>query len=249
MRIGIVTLFPGMFAALTEFGVTGRAVRQGLLKVDFFNPRDHATDKYRTVDDRPFGGGPGMLMKYDTLKQAVATARENLGPGAVTVYMSPQGRRLDQTQVRRLAGLESLVIIAGRYEGIDERIISTFVDEELSIGDYVLSGGELPAMVTIDALARFVPGVLGDMCSAECDSFAEGILDCPQYTRPPEADGMKVPEVLLSGSHGDVEDWRLRQALGRTFERRRDLLKTLALTDRQERLLAEYIREADGHKK
>lgn len=249
MRIGVVTLFPEMFRALTEFGVTGRAVKNGLLSVEFFNPRDYATDRYQTVDDRPFGGGPGMLMKFDTLGRAIAQARESIGADAKVVYMSPQGSRLTQKAVEEFAALEGLIVIAGRYEGIDERIISSCVDEEWSIGDYVLSGGELPAMVMIDAAARFIPGVLGDFQSAENDSFTDGILDYPQYTRPECADGMRVPEVLLRGCHEDIRQWRQKEALGRTFVRRRDLIKNLALTDRQEKLLAMYIRQADSHKK
>lgn len=249
MRIGVVTLFPEMFRSLTEFGVTGRAVKNGLLTVEFFNPRDYATDRYQTVDDRPFGGGPGMLMKFDTLRRAIGQAKESIGTDAKVVYMSPQGNRLTQKAVKEFAALDDLVVIAGRYEGIDERIISSCVDEEWSIGDYVLSGGELPAMVMIDAAARFIPGVLGDFQSAENDSFTEGILDYPQYTRPECAEDMRVPEVLLKGCHEDIDEWRQKEALGRTFVRRRDLIKNLALTDRQEKLLAMYIRQADSHKK
>lgn len=249
VRIGVVTLFPDMFKALTDFGVTGRAVRKGLLTVEFFNPRDYATDNYQTVDDRPFGGGPGMLMKFDTLKQAITRAVDCIGKDARVIYMSPQGEKLSQPAVKNFAGMHNLVIIAGRYEGIDERIISSYVDEEWSIGDYVLSGGELPAMVMIDAVSRFIPGVLGDMQSAEYDSFTDGILDYPQYTRPECADGLKVPDVLLQGCHEDIAKWRLKEALGRTYVKRRDLIKNLALTDRQEKQLAMYIRETDSQKK
>ncbi len=249
MRIGIVTLFPEMFKALTQFGVTGRAVRNGLLSVEFFNPRDYATDNYQTVDDRPFGGGPGMLMKFDTLKHAIQRARECIGEDARVIYMSPQGEKLTQSAVKDFARLSNLVIIAGRYEGIDERIISSYVNEEWSIGDYVLSGGELPAMVMIDAVSRLIPGVLGDELSAKYDSFTDGILDYPQYTRPECAGGLDVPEVLLQGCHEDIAQWRLKEALGRTYVRRRDLIKNLALTDGQEKQLAMYIRESDSQKK
>jgi tRNA (guanine37-N1)-methyltransferase len=249
VRIGIVTLFPEMFKALTQFGVTGRAVRNGLLSVEFFNPRDYATDNYQTVDDRPFGGGPGMLMKFDTLKHAIQRARECIGEDARVIYMSPQGEKLTQSAVKDFARLSNLVIIAGRYEGIDERIISSYVNEEWSIGDYVLSGGELPAMVMIDAVSRLIPGVLGDELSAKYDSFTDGILDYPQYTRPECAGGLDVPEVLLQGCHEDIAQWRLKEALGRTYVRRRDLIKNLALTDGQEKQLAMYIRESDSQKK
>ncbi len=248
MRIGIVTLFPEMFDALTKFGVTGRAVRQGLLSIGFYNPRDYATDHYLTVDDRPFGGGPGMLMKFDTLKSAILKAKEDLNFAKV-LYMSPQGKQLTQQLAGSFVKNEELIIIAGRYEGIDERIIETFVDEEWSIGDYVLSGGELPAMVMIDVVSRLIPGVLGDMQSAEFDSFSSGLLDYPQYTRPVCADGNSVPEVLLQGCHEDIRLWRQVEALGRTFVKRRDLMKNLALTDEQEMCLAKFIRKQDSQKK
>ncbi len=248
MRIGVVTLFPEMFKALTEFGVTGKAAKKGLLSVEFFNPRDYATDNYQSVDDRPFGGGPGMLMKYDTLQKAITEAKKSLGQQAKVVYTSPQGKTFNQRIAQGCAKLDEIIFIAGRYEGIDERIISSYVDEEWSIGDYVLSGGELPAMVMIDALARLIPGVLGDLESAVQDSFTAGILDFPQYTRPEEINGMQVPKVLLHGKHDEIKNWREQEALGRTFIRRRDLIKNLALTDLQEKLLAEYIRNVDGQK-
>ncbi|WP_341503289.1 tRNA (guanosine(37)-N1)-methyltransferase TrmD [Gallaecimonas sp. GXIMD4217] len=246
MWLGVITLFPEMFRALTEHGVTGRAINNGTLTLQCWNPRDFTHDRHQTVDDRPYGGGPGMLMKVQPLKDAIAAAKAAAGAQAKVVYLSPQGRKLDQQGVRKLARAEKLVLVCGRYEGIDERVIESLVDEEWSIGDYVLSGGELPAMVLIDAVSRLVPGVLGHELSAEEDSFAQGLLDCPHYTRPEELDGMKVPDVLTGGDHEAIRQWRLKQALGRTWQRRPDLLENLALTDEQEKLLAEYVREADN---
>ncbi|WP_227369128.1 tRNA (guanosine(37)-N1)-methyltransferase TrmD [Halomonas sp. M20] len=247
MWIGVVTLFPEMFGALTEHGVTGRAVKQELLTLDFWNPRDFATDRHRTVDDRPYGGGPGMLMKVDTLRAAIHAARaegeKRFGTSPKVIYLSPQGRPLDQAGVRQLAVSGPLVVVAGRYEGIDERVVESEIDEEWSIGDYVLSGGELPAMVLIDAAARLVPGVLGHEASAVEDSFADGLLDCPHYTRPEVIDGRQVPEVLLSGNHAAIRRWRLKQSLGRTWLRRPDLLKSQTLNAEQQRLLEEFIEE------
>ncbi len=245
MRIALVTLFPEMFSAVAEHGVTGRAVKQGLLSLMFSNPRDYTTDRHRTVDDRPYGGGPGMVMKIEPLRQAIAAAREQAGPQARVIYLSPQGGRLDHRRVVALAREPALVLVAGRYEGVDERLLATEVDEELSIGDYVLSGGELAAMVVIDAVSRQVPGVLGHEDSAQEDSFAGGLLDCPHYTRPEEYRGLRVPEVLLSGNHEEIRRWRLQQALGRTYERRPDLLAGRALTPEEEQLLAEYLRRRD----
>jgi tRNA (guanine37-N1)-methyltransferase len=247
MRIALVSLFPEMFAAVTEHGVTGRAVRQGLVSIAHSNPRDYTVDRHRTVDDRPYGGGPGMLMKIDPLRQAIAAAREQVagdaGARARVVYLSPQGRRLDHRKAVELAQEAALVLVAGRYEGVDERLIETEVDEELSIGDYVLSGGELAAMVVIDAVTRQLPGVLGHEASAEEDSFADGLLDCPHYTRPEEYQGRVVPEVLLSGDHERIRRWRLKQALGRTLERRPDLLEGRAMTPEEQALLDEYLSE------
>ncbi len=243
MHFAIVSLFPEMFAAVSEHGVTGRAVSQGLVAISHSNPRDYATDRHRTVDDRPYGGGPGMLMKIDTLRQAIAEARGAAGEGAKVVYLSPQGKRLDHDMAASLAEEAGLVLVAGRYEGVDERLIEAEVDEELSIGDYVLSGGELAAMVVVDAVTRQLPGVLGHEASAEEDSFADGLLDCPHYTRPEEYEGRRVPEVLLSGNHEAIRRWRLKQALGRTYERRPDLLEGRATTAEEDELLAEYLRE------
>jgi tRNA (guanine37-N1)-methyltransferase len=243
MWVGIISLFPEMFRAVTEFGVTGQAVKKGLLEVETWNPRDFTHDKHRTVDDRPYGGGPGMLMMVQPLRDAIHQAKKTAGGKAKVVYLSPQGRKLDQAGVEELAQNENLILICGRYEGVDERIIQTEVDEEWSIGDFVLSGGELPAMTLVDAVARFVPGVLGDFASAEEDSFANGLLDCPHYTRPDVLEGLEVPAVLKSGNHKDIRRWRLKESLGRTWLRRPELLENLALTDEQELLLAEFIKE------
>ena len=243
MHIEVVTLFPESVQTLLQFGVTGRAVERGLLQVGTSNPRDHATDKHKTVDDRPYGGGPGMVMKVETLRAAIHAAREKAGTGAKVIYLSPQGRKLDQAAVRELMKQPALVLVAGRYEGVDERLLETEVDEEWSIGDYVLSGGELPALVMIDALARLIPGALNDGESAAQDSFENGLLDCPHYTRPEVLDGMQVPEVLLSGDHAAIRRWRMKQMLGRTWQRRPDLLEGLALSAEQRKLLEDFIRE------
>lgn len=243
MWIGVISLFPEMFRAITEHGVTGRAVKSGLLQIECWNPRDFTHDKHRTVDDRPYGGGPGMLMMVQPLRDAIHAAKQAAGDGAKVIYLSPQGRKLTQAGVIELATNQKLILVAGRYEGIDERVIQTEVDEEWSIGDYVLSGGELPAMTLIDAVSRLVPGVLGDQASAEQDSFTDGLLDHPHYTRPELLDGMAVPEALTSGNHEVIRRWRLKQSLGRTWQRRPELINNLALTDEQESLLAEYVRE------
>ncbi|MGL6566440.1 tRNA (guanosine(37)-N1)-methyltransferase TrmD [Aeromonas dhakensis] len=243
MWIGVISLFPEMFRAITEHGVTGRAVKSGLLQIECWNPRDFTHDKHRTVDDRPYGGGPGMLMMVQPLRDAILAAKQAAGDGAKVIYLSPQGRKLTQAGVTELATNQKLILVAGRYEGIDERVIQTEVDEEWSIGDYVLSGGELPAMTLIDAVSRLVPGVLGDQASAEQDSFTDGLLDHPHYTRPEVLDGLAVPEALTSGNHEVIRRWRLKQSLGRTWQRRPELINNLALTDEQESLLAEYVRE------
>ena len=243
MWIGVISLFPEMFRAITEHGVTGRAVKSGLLQIECWNPRDFTHDKHRTVDDRPYGGGPGMLMMVQPLRDAIHAAKQAAGDGAKVIYLSPQGRKLTQAGVTELATNQTLILVAGRYEGIDERVIQTEVDEEWSIGDYVLSGGELPAMTLIDAVSRLVPGVLGDQASAEQDSFTDGLLDHPHYTRPELLDGLVVPEALTSGNHEVIRRWRLKQSLGRTWQRRPELINNLALTDDQESLLAEYVRE------
>jgi tRNA (guanine37-N1)-methyltransferase len=245
MQIALVSLFPEMFTAVSDHGVTGRAVKQGLVGIAHTNPRDYTVDKHRTVDDRPYGGGPGMLMKIDPLQQAIAAARKAVGEKAKVIYLSPQGQSFGHRKAVALAGEEALILVAGRYEGVDERLIEAEVDEELSIGDYVLSGGELAAMVVIDAVTRQLPGVLGHELSAQEDSYADGLLDCPHYTRPEEYQGKQVPEVLLSGNHEEIRRWRLKQALGRTHERRPDLLEGRAMTAEEEILLADYLRERE----
>lgn len=246
MWIGVISLFPDMFRAITDFGVTGRAVKRGLLEINLWNPRDFAHDKHRTVDDRPYGGGPGMLMMVQPLRDAIQAAKQAAGDDVKVIYLSPQGKKLTQSGVAELAQHRKLILVAGRYEGIDERVIQSEIDEEWSIGDYVLSGGELPAMTLVDAVSRLVPGVLGDMASAEQDSFADGLLDCPHYTRPENLDGVMVPDVLLSGNHEHIRRWRLKQSLGRTWQRRPELLNNLALTDEQAKLLAEYVQERNA---
>ncbi|MDD6178076.1 MAG: tRNA (guanosine(37)-N1)-methyltransferase TrmD [Succinivibrionaceae bacterium] len=242
MKIGVVTLFPQMFDAITQYGVSSRACKHGLIEISYTNPRDFAYDKHQKVDEKPFGGGPGMLMMVQPLRDAILKAKQAL-PKAKVVYLSPQGKRFSNEAAVNFSALEEVIFVSGRYEGIDERIIETLIDEEWSIGDYVLSGGELATMVMIDAIARFIPGVLGDSDSAQADSFAQGLLDYPQYTKPLEIDGLKVPDVLLSGNHELIRKWRLKEALGRTYERRPDLLNNLALTDEQEKLLAQYLKE------
>lgn len=243
MRFDVVTLFPEMFAAVSQYGITGRAMDKGLVELALWNPRDYTHDRHRTVDDRPYGGGPGMLMKIEPLREAIREARR-AGPGkGHVIYLSPQGRPLDQQGVRELAQHEQLVLIAGRYEGVDERLIETEVDEEWSIGDYVLSGGELGAMVVIDTVTRLIPGALGHEDSAEQDSFSDGLLDCPHYTRPEQFEELTVPEVLLSGDHAAIARWRMKQALGRTWLRRPELLEKLELSGEQQELLQEYIQE------
>ncbi|HEY9148404.1 MAG TPA: tRNA (guanosine(37)-N1)-methyltransferase TrmD [Gammaproteobacteria bacterium] len=243
MRFDVVTLFPPMFQALSDYGVTGRALERGIAELALWNPRDYTHDRHRTVDDRPYGGGPGMLMKVQPLRDAIHEARAAHPGKSHVIYLSPQGRPLDQAGVRELAQQQHLVLIAGRYEGVDERLIETEVDEEWSIGDYVLSGGELAAMVVIDAVTRLLPGALGHEDSAEQDSFSDGLLDCPHYTRPEQFEQLPVPAVLLSGDHAAIARWRRKQALGRTWLRRPKLLERLELDDEQQRLLQEFIRE------
>lgn len=240
MRFDVVSLFPEMFRSMAGEGVTGRAFVRGLAQLVLWNPRDYTHDVHRTVDDRPYGGGPGMVMKPEPLVAALDAALA-ASPGAPVAYLSPQGRRLDQAAVNRMAGRSGMILIAGRYEGIDERIADQYVDEEWSIGDYVLSGGELPALVLIDALVRMIPGVLGDEDSAQQDSYMDGLLDCPHYTRPEVFNGEAVPGVLLSGNHEAIRRWRLQQCLGRTWKRRPDLLAARRLSDEEQILLDEYI--------
>lgn len=244
MRFDVVTLFPELVRALTASGVLGRAAEQGLIELVTWNPRDYASDRHRTVDDRPYGGGPGMVMKVEPLRGTLQAARA-AGPPASVVYLSPQGPTLNQARVAELATRERVILLCGRYEGIDERLLELEVDEELSIGDYVVSGGELPAMVVIDAVARCLPGVLGHADSAAQDSFRGGLLDCPHYTRPETVAGRGVPPVLLSGDHQAVARWRYREALGRTWRKRPDLLAGRELDAEAQALLREYC-EAHG---
>ena len=247
LRIDVVTLFPELVTAVGRYGVTGRAVEQGLLVLECWNPRDFARDRHRSVDDRPFGGGPGMVLQVQPMRDAIRAARRAAPEPVRACYLTPQGRRLDQAVVRELAGRKRLLLVAGRYEGVDERLIESEIDEELSIGDYVLSGGELAAMVVVDAVARQVPGVLGDEDSPQEESFTgdltAGLLEYPQYTRPQCIDGREVPAVLLSGDHAAIRRWREKQALGRTWLKRPDLLAGRRLDERQQRLLQEFIEE------
>ncbi len=243
MRIDIVSLFPEMIEAAATAGISGRALERGLMTLTTWNPRDYTVDRHRTVDDRPYGGGPGMVMMVEPLRRAIRAARAAGGDRSKVIYMSPQGQRLDQDKVRALAAEPGIVLVAGRYEGIDERLLELEIDEELSIGDYVLSGGELAALVVFDAVCRLQPGALGDEDSAQQDSFMEGLLDCPHYTRPEDIDGRKAPDVLLGGNHSAIERWRLKQALGRTRERRPELLERRGMTDEERVLLDEYLNE------
>ncbi len=273
MDIGVVTLFPGMFGALSEYGITGRAVRNKLLQLRYWNPRDYATDRHRTVDDRPYGGGPGMVMRTGPVSDAIIAARTSLSDGSdksvSVIYLSPQGKPLDQPTVSRLAQRERMVLLCGRYEGVDERVLTTLVDEEYSLGDFVLSGGELAAMALLDAITRLIPGALGDADSARQDSFSDtlhsdetvgvnnagesatigerrsgaGLLDHPHYTRPENFAGLTVPTVLLSGDHARIDRWRLQQRLGATWRKRPDLLEGLQLTAEQLKLLEEYKKQ------
>lgn len=247
MKIAVVTLFPEMFAALTEYGISSRAIKSRLLELKCINPRVFTSDRHQTVDDRPYGGGPGMVMRIEPLRAAIHAARAWIGGTCRVVYLSPQGRVLTHSGVAELSadaaqGID-LVLLCGRYEGVDERLIELEVDEEWSIGDYVLSGGELPAMVLIDSLIRHLPGALGHDESAEQDSFVEGLLDCPHYTRPEVYEGRAVPPVLMSGNHEHIRRWRLKQALGRTAVRRPELIDRLELDKERKALLAESIRE------
>ncbi|NRB38905.1 MAG: tRNA (guanosine(37)-N1)-methyltransferase TrmD [Pseudomonadales bacterium] len=253
MKFSVVTLFPQMFDAITAYGVTSRAVKRGLLEVSMVNPRDFTEDKHRTVDDRSYGGGPGMVMMVEPMKKAIHQAKTQLtdsnkeltevAASFKVIYLSPQGAALTQAKAKELAQLSAVVLIAGRYEGLDQRLIDAVVDEEISIGDFVVSGGELPAMVLIDAVARCLPDVLGHNLSAEEDSFSAGLLDHPHYTRPVQHDDGSVPDVLLSGNHEHIRVWRLKQSLGQTWLKRPDLLKEKTLTDEEQRLLAEFQME------
>ncbi len=240
MKIEVVTLFPRMIVAALEFGIVGRAIARGLMSVATEDPRLHAADAHRTVDDRPYGGGPGMVMKPEPLLAAIRAAHARLPPGSPRVYLSAQGQPFGQAQARELAALPGLLLLAGRYEGVDERVVELGIDRELSLGDYVLSGGELPALVIIDAVARLLPGALGDERSSAEDSFAQGLLEGPHYTRPEVFEGRSVPPVLLSGDHADIRRWRLAQAVARTVERRPDVLADAQLAPEARRALDEF---------
>ena len=237
MKFAAVTLFPEMFEAITRFGISRRAFENRIATLDVVNPRDFATNAYKTIDDRPFGGGPGMVMMPEPLEKAISAARQSVGAPSRVIYLSPQGRPVTDALVRELAEQPSLVLLCGRYEGVDERVIQRQVDLEVSIGDFVVSGGELPAMMLVDAILRILPGVLNDAQSAAEDSFATGLLDCPHYTRPEHYEGMTVPEVLLSGNHERIRVWRLAESLKRTRDRRPDLLKNRVFSKEEMQLL------------
>lgn len=243
MRIDVITLFPEMLSAVSEYGITGRAVKSGLVDLHSWNPREFTCDRHRTVDDRPYGGGPGMVMLADPLSKAIRAAREAQKKDVPVVYVSPQGKPINHKLIDSASKRSGLILLAGRYEGVDERVLQSEVDDEWSVGDFVVSGGELPAMMIIDAITRQLPGALGDSESAVQDSFVDDLLDCPHFTRPENYHDKKVPAVLLSGDHEAIRVWRQKQSLGRTWLRRPDLLKRLTLTDEQKKLLDEFKQE------
>ncbi len=245
MRFDVVTLFPEMIGSAAHYGVTGRAIERGIVDLCTWNPRDYTSDRHRTVDDRPYGGGPGMLMKYQPLQDVVEQARKAAVDDARVVYLSPQGRLIDQQLLEMVGTQRRLILVAGRYEGVDQRFMEACCDEEWSLGDFVISGGELAALLVIDAITRLLPGVLGDENSARQDSYMNGLLDCPHYTRPEVVDGMAVPAVLLSGDHARIGRWRMKQALGRTWKRRPDLLEKMHMTAEQQTLLNEFKTECE----
>ena len=242
MNFTVITLFPEMVLNLAKYGVVGRAIEKHLARIDVCNPRDFSKEPNRRVDDRPYGGGPGMVMQYEPLQKAIQSAQQQLHQAQV-IYLSAQGKPIEHTDISRWGTYDSLILLAGRYEGVDERLIAEKVDEEISIGDIVLSGGELPAMMIIDAMIRHIPGTLGHDESANQDSFVDGLLDCPHYTRPESIQDYIVPQVLLGGDHQAIQKWREKQSLGRTFQRRPDLFEKLNLSDEQKALLEEYIQE------
>jgi tRNA (guanine37-N1)-methyltransferase len=245
MRFDVVTLFPEMILGGSSYGVTGKAIEQDVVGLSVWNPRDYTHDKHRTVDDRPYGGGPGMLMKYQPLCDAVNDAKRHVdSKDTKVVYLSPQGKQITQNLLIEARQVSQLILVAGRYEGIDERFINSVCDEEWSLGDYVISGGELAALVVIDAVTRLIPGVLGDADSAKQDSYMDGLLDCPHFTRPEHGELGDVPDVLLSGNHQAINRWRMKQALGRTAIRRPDLLQVKELNTEQDALLEEFRNEA-----
>ncbi|NQY51178.1 MAG: tRNA (guanosine(37)-N1)-methyltransferase TrmD [Piscirickettsiaceae bacterium] len=247
MKLGIVSLFPQMFNAVTQHGVTGRAVKQGKLRIYYWNPHNFIKDKHNTADDRPYGGGPGMVMKVEPLRNAILAAKKQLGWHHKVVYLSPQGQLLNQQKLIELSTRHSIIFVAGRYTGVDERLIEQEIDEEYSIGDYVISGGELAAMILIDGIARLMPGVLGDDQSAKQDSFMNNLLGHPHYTRPKKSSDKYVPEVLLSGNHDTIRKWRIKKSLGKTWLQRPDLLTIDTLTDEQKVLLEQFITEHRQH--
>ncbi|MDR3441581.1 MAG: tRNA (guanosine(37)-N1)-methyltransferase TrmD [Legionella sp.] len=240
LHLGVITLIPEILNAL-NYGITGRAIEQGLAKIDHWNPRDWASRPYRQIDDKPYGGGPGMVMMYEPVQAAIKQARSQMPSHCKTIYLSPQGKVIRQNDLNQVANdKQPLLFIAGRYEGIDERILQNDIDEEWSLGDFVLSGGELAATVFIDAIIRLIPGSLGHLGSAEQDSFMNGLLDCPHYTRPAAINGLDVPPVLLGGNHRDIELWRRKQSLGKTWQKRPDLLEQIELSETDKQLLAEF---------
>jgi len=251
LQFDVVTLFPPMFDAISKHGITARALENKIYELAMWNPRDFTTDNHRTVDDRPYGGGPGMVMLAEPLEKTINAAKTRQQQAGVAkpkvIHLSPQGKPITHEIVMQLAAEQGLILLASRYEGVDERLLAIVIDEEYSIGDYVLSGGELPAMVLIDAIVRQLPGSLGDADSAAEDSFVNGLLDCPHYTRPEEYAGQKVPEVLMSGNHAKIRKWRLKQSLARTRARRPDLLAARSLSKEESRLLAELEQEQDSH--
>lgn len=250
LQFDVITLFPGMFDAVTESGITGRARDRGLYQLVLWNPRDFSGNSYRAVDDRPYGGGPGMVMMAGPLERAIQAARQRQLSSGVgrprVIHLTPQGRLLEHRVVAELAQERGIVMLAGRYEGVDERVIRRSVDDEISIGDYVMSGGELAAMVVMDCVVRQLPGALGDAASAVEDSFVRGLLDCPHYTRPEVYEGEGVPPVLLSGNHAEISRWRLKQALGRTWQRRPELIEKRGLSSEESALLEEFKKETQG---
>jgi tRNA (guanine37-N1)-methyltransferase len=243
MRFDVVTLFPEMVAAAAGYGVTGRALDRGIVSLSVWNPRDYTRDRHRTVDDRPYGGGPGMVMKYQPLHDAVNDARQSGAEPTKVVYLSPQGKPITQDLLSEAREVSQLILVAGRYEGIDERFVELDCVDEWSIGDYVISGGELAALIVIDGITRLLPGVLGDEDSAQQESHMNGLLDFPHFTRPEQLEESSVPDILMSGNHADIDRWRMKQALGRTWQRRPDLLKKKNLSSEQENLLKEFIIE------
>jgi tRNA (guanine37-N1)-methyltransferase len=243
MRFDVLSLFPEMIVSAAGYGITGRAQDREIVTLSVWNPRDYTTDKHRTVDDRPYGGGPGMVMKYQPLHDALSAARRAGSGSAKVVYLSPQGKPITQALLAETCEVSQLILVAGRYEGVDERFVELDCDEEWSIGDYVISGGELAALVVVDAITRLLPGALGDEDSAQQDSHVDGLLDYPHFTRPEQVDGVAVPNVLLSGNHADIGRWRMKQTLGRTWQKRPDLLKKKELTAEQEKLLKEFIKQ------